>query len=206
MARSGDPNKPDLFKTLKVELKKVTDSKGHEMSLKVSPDGKKVAYRIGRGQLLVADLDEKGNLSNRKTLLDGWATPSGIAWSPDSRWLAYSLSDLNFNSEIYIHAADNSKKPVNVSMHPKGDYSPSWSPKGDKLAFSSSRNNGGDADIWFVWLTEEDYEKTKRDREEGYYFDEEESDGKKTRRKMERRKKWNPSKSISNGFMTVRHR
>ncbi|MDX1332795.1 MAG: MdsD protein, partial [Robiginitalea sp.] len=135
MARSGDPNKTALFKTLKVSVEKVTDSKGHEMSLKVSPDGKKVAYRVGRGQLLVADVDEKGKLSNRKTLLDGWATPSGIAWSPDSRWLAYSLSDLNFNSEIYIHAADNSQKPVNVSMHPKGDYSPYWSEKGDKLAF-----------------------------------------------------------------------
>ena len=30
-----------------------------------------------------------------------------------------------------------------------------------------------------MWLTEEDYEKTKRDREEGYYFDEEEDDKKK---------------------------
>ena len=179
LAKSGDPNKSNLFKTLKVELKKVTDSKGHEMSLEVSPDSKKIAYRVGRGQLVVADINEKGNLSNRKVLLDGWATPSGISWSPDSRWLAYSLSDLNFNSEIYIHAADNSARPVNVSMHPKGDYSPSWSAKGDKLAFSSSRNNGGDADVWFVWLTEEDYEKTKRDREEGYYFDEEEEDEEK---------------------------
>ena len=179
LASSEDPNKTALFKTLKVRLEKVTDSKGHETSLEVSPDGKKVAYRIGRGQLLVADVDEKGKLSNRKVLLDGWATPSGIAWSPDSRWLAYSLSDLNFNSEIYIHSADNSSKPVNISMHPKGDYSPSWSAKGDKLAFSSTRNNGGDADIWFVWLTEEDYEKTKRDREEGYYFDEEEDEEKK---------------------------
>ena len=179
LAKSGDPNKSNLFKTLKVELKKVTDSKGHEMSLEVSPDSKKIAYRVGRGQLVVADISEKGNLSNRKVLLDGWATPSGISWSPDSRWLAYSLSDLNFNSEIYIHAADNSARPVNVSMHPKGDYSPSWSAKGDKLAFSSSRNNGGDADVWFVWLTEEDYEKTKRDREEGYYFDEEEEDEEK---------------------------
>ena len=77
-------------------------------------------------------------------------------------------------------------------MHPKGDYSPSWSPKGDKLAFSSSRNNGGDADIWFVWLTEEDYEKTKRDREEGYYFDEEESDGKKDEEENGKEKKVEP--------------
>ncbi|MEJ2584320.1 MAG: S41 family peptidase [Robiginitalea sp.] len=178
MARSGDANKSDLFKTLKVDLERITNSKAHEMSLNISPDGKKIAYRIGRGELRVAAIDEKGNLSDEKVLLKGWATPSGIAWSPDSRWLAYSLDDLNFNSEIYIHPADNSREPVNISMHPKGDGMPYWSPKGDKLAFSSTRNNGGDADIWFVWLTEEDYEKTQRDREEGYYFDEDKDDEK----------------------------
>ena len=194
LARSADPRKTDLFKTLKIQLEQVTTSKGHEMSLAISPDGKKIAYQVGRGQLVVADINEKGKLSGRKVLLDGWATPSGVAWSPDSRWLAYSLDDLNFNSEIYIHAADNSQKPVNVSMHPKGDYSPSWSTKGDKLAFASTRNSGGDADIWFVWLTEEDYEKTQRDREEGYYFDEEEDEKEKDDKEDEKSKEVEPIK------------
>lgn len=194
LARSGDPNKSNLFKTLKVQLERVSDSKGHVMDLQVSPDGKKAAYLLGRGQLVVADINEKGSLSNRKVLLDGWATPSGIAWSPDSRWLAYSLDDLTFNSEIYIHAADNSRRPVNVSMHPKGDYNPYWSAKGDKLAFSSTRNSGGDADIWFAWLTKEDYEKTKRDREEGYYFDDEEDEKEDDKKEEKKSKESEPIK------------
>lgn len=191
MAHSGDPQKTSLFKTLKVQLDNITASKEDVMAIDVAPNGKKIAYQVGRGRLMVADIDDKGKISNQKTLQEGWATPSGIAWSPDSRWLAYSLSDLNFNSEIYIQPADNSQKPVNVSMHPKGDYNPYWSAKGDKLAFTSTRNSGGDADIWFVWLTKEDYEKTQRDRDEGYYFEEEpekkkdEKEDKETKKEVE---------------------
>lgn len=102
--------------------------------------------------------------------------PGSVSWSPDSKWLAYSLDDLNFNSEIFIHAADDSMEPVNVSMHPRGDYGPVWSRDGSKLGFLSNRNNG-DIDLWFAWLTEEDWEKTKEDREHGYYFDDEEESG-----------------------------
>jgi len=188
MAKSADENKPALFQTLKLELSKVTNTKDNEMSLAVSPDGEKIAYRVGRGTLKVSDIDEKGKLSGTKTLLDGWASPNGIAWSPDSRWLAYSLSNLNFNSEIYIHAADDSKEPVNVSMHPRGDYSPYWSQDGNKLGFVSNRNSG-DYDVWFVWLNREEYEKTERDREEGYYFQEdEEEDDKKDKDKKDDKK------------------
>ena len=169
MAKSSDPNKTDLFKTLKYELVRLTKTDESEFAPVISPDRKKIAFRRGRGKLVVADIDE-GGLKNEKVLLDGWSTPSGTAWSPDSKWLAYALSDLTFNSEIYIHSADNSKTPVNVSMHPRRDRAPFWSEDGSKLAFVSNRNNGDD-DVWFVWLKREDWEKTQRDRDEGYYFE-----------------------------------
>ena len=175
LARSSDENKPDIFKSLKHELIRITNTDEDEINPQISPDGKKIVFLRGRGQLITADIDKDGELSNQKTLLDGWSTPGGVAWSPDSKWLAYSLDDLYFNSEIYIHAADDSMEPVNVSMHPKGDYNPVWSRDGSKLGFMSSRNNG-DYDIWFAWLTEEDWLKTEEDREEGYYFDEEEEE------------------------------
>ena len=70
---------------------------------------------------------------------------------PDGKWLAYSLDDLSFNQEIYIHAVDGSQAPVNVSLHPRGDSNPTWSKDGSKLGFISTRNNG-DSDVWFVWL------------------------------------------------------
>jgi len=173
MVRSSDPNKPDIFETLKHEISRITDTREDETNPEVSPDGKKIVYQRGRGTLITADIDAGGELSDQKVLLDGWASPGGVSWSPDSRWLAYSLSDLNFNSEIYIHAADGSRDPVNITLHPRGDFSPLWSRDGSKIGFISNRNNG-DNDLWFVWLKEEDWLKTEEDREEGYYFDDQE--------------------------------
>ncbi|MFZ2900321.1 MAG: S41 family peptidase [Saprospiraceae bacterium] len=165
LATSADKAQPSLYKTLKLETRQLTNTPEDENDILLSPDRKKVALRKGRGQLIVADIDEKGAMTNAKTLLDGWATPGGLAWSPDSKWLAYSLDDLNFNEEVYIHAADNSRAPVNVSMHPRSDGSPIWSPDGSKLGFTSLHNNG-DYDVWFAWLKKSDWEKTKPDWEE----------------------------------------
>ncbi|PYE30874.1 C-terminal processing protease CtpA/Prc [Idiomarina fontislapidosi] len=159
---SADSDEPNLFKSLKHSVTAITRTEAQERAPLVSPDGKKVAYREGRGKLVVADVADDKTLTNPVVLLDGWATPSGVSWSPDSHWLAYAKPDLSFNSEIFIHAADNSQAPVNVSMHPKGDYSPVWSPDGSKLGFSSMRNNG-DYDIWFAWLKESDWQRSQEE-------------------------------------------
>ncbi|MFD2631060.1 S41 family peptidase [Idiomarina piscisalsi] len=168
---SADSEEPNLFKSLKHSVTPVTRTDAQERQPLVSPDGEKVVYREGRGKLIVADITEDKSLTNRVTLLDGWATPSGVSWSADSNWLAYAKSDLSFNSEIFIHAADNSQEPVNVSMHPKGDYSPVWSPDGSKLGFTSMRNNG-DYDIWFAWLTESDWQRSKEEWKRDEFVDE----------------------------------
>ncbi|RUA08748.1 MAG: peptidase S41, partial [Flavobacteriia bacterium] len=165
LLRSDDPKEKNLFKTLKRKITQVTHSKKGISSPVLSPDKKSLAYIDGRGKLIVSSILNNATLSNKRVLLDGWDTPSGIAWSPDSKWLAYSLSDLDFNEDVYIHKVDNSVKPVNISMHPKGDRNPVWSPDGTKLAFSSNRNNG-DFDVWFVWLKKEDWQKTKADWDE----------------------------------------
>ncbi|MDT0595750.1 S41 family peptidase [Glaciecola petra] len=160
MLKSADSEQANIFKSLKHTVRAVANTQEEEHSPQVSPDGKRISYLIGRGKLLTANINENGDLSAQETLLDGWDTPEGVAWSPDSKWLAYSLADLNFNQEIYIHAADNSGKPTNVSMHPKYDISPVWSPDGSKLGFSSMRNNG-DFDIWFAWLDKSEWQRSK---------------------------------------------
>ncbi len=161
---STDSDESDLWKSLRRGVTRLTDTEVDEGRPVLSPDRQKVAFMRGRGQLVVAEISGDG-LSNEQILLDGWDTPGGLAWSPDSKWLAYSLDDLYFNQEIYIHAADGSMEPVNVSLHPRRDYSPVWSADGSKLGFLSERNNS-DADVWFVWLKREDWEKTNRDWEE----------------------------------------
>ena len=162
LVRSNDEKETNLFASLKHTVNKLSDSEQEEFDPVVAPNGEQIAFRQDRGRLLVADIDEDGELSNQKILLDGWDTPSKVSWSPDSLWLTYSLSDLNFNEEVYIHAANNDQKPVNISMHPKYDTNPIFSPDGSKLGFVSMRNNG-DFDIWFAWLTKEDWQRSKEE-------------------------------------------
>ncbi len=184
MVRSSDTSQVNLFRTFKTTVKALTITPEDEARFSLSPDRKKIMILQGRGKLITADIDENGVLSNEKILLDGWDTPSGVTWSPDSKWLAYSSEDLNFNAEIYIHAADNSTAPVNVSMHPRNDRSPVWSADGSKLGFVSDRNNA-DYDIWFTWLKKEDWEKTKRDWEEEEDMEGKNGNGKKNGEKKD---------------------
>lgn len=164
--RSIDTTQRNVFKSMKHGLIQVTKTAGDETNLVVSPDNKKIAYVRGRGTFVVAEISPDGKLSNEKILSDSWDSPSGIAWSPDSKWLAYAVSDLYFNQEIFIQAADNSTKPVNVSMHPRTDGRPFWSADGSKLGFISERSTGRSDDIWFVWLKKEDWEKETQDWQE----------------------------------------
>lgn len=162
MAISSDEKEKSLFKTLKHNIIQISNTSEDESKPTISSDGKKIAFVRGRGKLIVADISSLGQLKNEKILLDDWATPSGITWSPDNKWLAYSKSDLYANFEIFIHSADNSTKPVNVSMHPRSETNPFWSADGSKLGFLSSRNKLS-TDVWFVWLKKEDWEKVNED-------------------------------------------
>jgi tricorn protease len=163
MVRSADTTQRNIFKTLKHELSQITKTTGDETELTVSSDGKKIAYVRGRGTFVVADISADGKLTNEKILSDSWDAPSGIVWSPDNKWLAYAISDLYYNQEIFIQAADNSTKPVNVTMHPRTDRSAFWSADGSKLGFISGRSASRSDDVWFVWLKKEDWEKETQD-------------------------------------------
>ncbi|PQJ79308.1 S41 family peptidase [Polaribacter porphyrae] len=161
-----------LERSLKIETKKLTKSKEDVYNLLVSPNHKKITYQVGRGDLMVADYED-GKIKNIKAFSEGWAAPSGVSWSPDSKYLAYSQQDLDFDSEIFIQSVENPDEKTNVSMHPRSDVSPTWSPDGKMLSFASNRsgNRGGiDFDIWMVWLKKEDWEKTRTDRQNGEYY------------------------------------
>lgn len=153
----------DLFESLQFETKRLTNTEKAERNPVASPDGKKVAFNRGRGGLVVANISGRDSLGEETTLVDnGWATASDVAWSPDNEWIAYSMPDLNFNHEVYIHPVDNSSEPTNISKHPRPDTDPIWSPDGSKLAFLSNRNNGDD-DVWFAWLNKRDWQHTQLD-------------------------------------------
>jgi tricorn protease len=156
-----------LYEAIAYEHTRLTKTGEDEPFLTLHPESKQIAFIRGKGTLITAFMEE-GQLQDLTVLTEGWATPSDIAWSPDGKWLAYSQQDLKANSEIYIHRADGSQDAVNVSLHPRSDASPVWSR--DKLAFISERNNG-DRDIWFVWLTKEDWERTNTEWQEKTFLE-----------------------------------
>ena len=159
LIQSADKEQSNLFKSLKLNTTNISKTPEDEQEIVLSNKRDQLAYLSGHIKLMVAHIDKNGNLSQKKEMLNTWDTPSDVCWSPDDKYLAYTLSDLDFNSEIYIQPVDKSLEPVNVSMHPRSDGQASWSPDGKKLVFTSIRNHGN-YDIWYVWLQKKDWQKT----------------------------------------------
>ena len=159
----GKGAKEDIFHAILHEHTRIfADKEADIMDMVLSPDKKRIALRIGRGRLLSYNISPTGKITHPVEIVNGWAIPSDIAWSPDSKWIAYALNDLTFNKDVYIRRADASSEPINVSMHPRMDRSPVWSPDGKKLYFLSDRHKK-DYDVWFVWLRKQDWALRKED-------------------------------------------
>ena len=136
----------------------LTKSAESESDVQLSPDGKKLFYQKGRGDLAVLNLDTKES----SQLVDGF-NPLEYSLSPDGTWIAYASQDSDFNSEIWLMPVDRSQSPVNVSRHPDNDNNPLFSPDSKILAFTG-RRVGDESDIYYVYLREEDDDRTSRDR------------------------------------------
>jgi tricorn protease len=143
----------DTFDFVAVRL---TDDAGDERSPRFSPDGTRLAFVANRGDLVVADADGR----NRRTLVEHWDPPD-FRWSPDGRWLAYSIEDMNANAEVWIVSADGGS-PYNVSRHPDYDVAPRFSPDGRRLVWLS-RRHADTFDVWGVWLARADDERSPND-------------------------------------------
>jgi len=136
----------------------MTNNADAESDLRFTPDGKKLLFQRGRGDLAVMDLDSK-----QTTILVDSFSGLDFSISPDSRWIAYASQDDDFNSEVWLMPVDKSQPPTNVSRHPDNDGNPVFSPDGKILAFTG-RRVAEENDIYYVYLQEENDEKTSRDR------------------------------------------
>ena len=136
----------------------MTNNADAESDLRFTPDGKKLLFQRGRGDLAVMDLESK-----ETTILVDSFSGLDFSISPDSRWIAYASQDDDFNSEVWLMPLDKSQPPTNVSRHPDNDGNPVFSPDGKILAFTG-RRVAEENDIYYVYLQEEYDEKTARDR------------------------------------------
>jgi len=91
------------------------------------------------------DADRRYRLDDLLTL----AAPSDPVWSADGRRIAFVVSapdtaeDTN-NQDIWL--ADLARgETIRLTRHPKNDFSPTFSPSGDTIAFIGNRATGDDA-------------------------------------------------------------
>ena len=134
-------------------LTRVTDSPEEEYAARFSPSGDTIAFIRGKGTLVFRALEDGGETA----LLEHWDRPE-FEWSPDGEWLAYSVPDEHFNNEVWI-VSKTGGTAYNVSRHPDDDFAPHWSPDGRRLVWTADRSRET-FDIWGVWLTRADHERT----------------------------------------------
>ncbi|MCA9305829.1 MAG: PD40 domain-containing protein [Phycisphaerales bacterium] len=132
---------------IRVDISPVVQSSFNDSRPMPSPDGTALAFLRTRGDLMLRDL----RTGEERLYSASWDQWRDVAWSPDGRYLAWSVNDRDFNSDVWIAPVGDAGGAVNISRHPDNDYSPRWSADGKVLAFLSDRQNN-EADVWMVFL------------------------------------------------------
>jgi serine/threonine protein kinase len=121
---------------------------------RLSPDGKRLAFQQGTGNILVYDM-VRGTTS-RVTL--GTAGASWPLWTPDGERLTYShphTTPKGSGQAIYWKRSDGSGEEEPLTPDILNAYPSSWSPDGRVLAFQRlSEKDGSCCEIWTVALDE----------------------------------------------------
>lgn len=109
-------------------------------ALEASPDGRWLAVGTAFGDVFVADTTE-GTLTLLVSVGEG--SIEHLAWSPDSRWLAWSEPVTSFGSRSKLRIArpaDAEAAIIDVTDGRFCDESPTFTPDGKFLAFLSNRS------------------------------------------------------------------
>lgn len=121
-------------------IRRLTSSRGIDVSPTFSPDGNQMAFvssRNGLPQIFIQNL--QGGQTRRLTFSGRYNTQP--SWSPVGDKIAYSTWEKNGEINIFVINADGSglKKLTSGARH---NESPSWSPDGSMIVFTSTRQGG----------------------------------------------------------------
>ncbi len=134
------------------EVRVTSDGSVYRYGPTWSPDSKKLLFWDKSLKLWYVDINEK------KPVLvdqDEFSTINDGAWSPDSRWLAYSKNGANLSSSLYLYSLEQ-KKVFHVTNGFYNDSNPAFDPDGKSLYFLSERffyPSGGRFDARFNYYS-----------------------------------------------------
>lgn len=100
-----------------------------------SPDGKLIAHHNKNQELWIYDAEAKKDTKIDTSTQEDF---TDLAWSADSKWLAYGTQADNAFPVIRLWSAE-SGKTTTVTTDRYASYSPAWSPDGKWLWFLSDR-------------------------------------------------------------------
>jgi TolB protein len=128
-------------------VRQITMAPGENMMARFAPNGRTIVFqsnRDGNWEIYRAYADG----SQPVRLTNDTAADESPCVSPDGRWIAFVRShDKSRPSkqaaarEIYIMEAQSGNDLICISRHQADDWNPAFSPKGDRLAFVSDRDD-----------------------------------------------------------------
>jgi TolB protein len=126
--------------------RRVTDSRGIDISASWSPDGKRIAFvseRAGTPQIYLMNADGSG--VRRLTFQGNYNQEP--AWSPKGDLIAFSGRDEHRVFDLYTVAVDGSRV-TRLTQNDGTNEKPAWAPNGRYIIFSSTRT--GKRQLWLM--------------------------------------------------------
>jgi tricorn protease len=133
---------------------KITDIDALKLAYNWSPDSRDIVFTASDDKLRKLTIATKQLTELDSSRYGGFGTPS---WSPDSKWIAYSKSDVSRTSDVYVIAASGEEKePHKITFDSNNDVNPRFGPDGRKLYFQRIAASGGNTpnsvQIYSIWL------------------------------------------------------
>ncbi|MFH1537417.1 MAG: hypothetical protein ABIH66_00565 [bacterium] len=135
----------------------------------LSPDGERIVYvrdgPLANSEIWIIGVD--GSKNTKITTADWFEHHLFPQWSPTRGIIAFESNESG-NYDLWLVSEDGSKK-TQLTTYLGHDITPSWSPDGEYLVFSSTRN-GDEYDLWFGKVPDDILDET------AMYIEYEESD------------------------------